>query len=80
MSFNTLLSMRVFCTVAELRSFTAAAGKLNIAHSSVSKHAAMLERRRSTPPPNRPSRDASLAETAEAYPSQARRSPESVDE
>ncbi len=77
---NTLLSMRVFCMVAELRSFTAAADKLNIAHSAVSKHVAMLERRLSSRLLNRTSRHVSLTEVGAAYLEQARRILESIDE
>lgn len=77
---NTLLSMRIFCTVAELRSFSAAAGKFNIAHSAVSKHVAMLERRLSARLLNRTSRHVSLTEVGAQYLEQARRILESVDE
>jgi DNA-binding transcriptional LysR family regulator len=80
MSTNTLLSMRIFCTVAELRSFTAAADKFNIAHSAVSKHVAMLERRLSARLLNRTSRHVSLTEIGASYLEQARRVLEAVDE
>jgi len=80
MSTNTLLSMRIFCTVAELRSFTAAADRFNIAHSAVSKHVAMLERRLSARLLNRTSRHVSLTEVGARYLEQARRVLESVDE
>lgn len=72
--------MRVFCTVAELRSFTAAADKLNLAHSAVSKHVAMLERRLSARLLNRTSRRVSLTEVGESYLEKAQRILSSIDE
>lgn len=77
---NLLQSMRVFCTVAELRSFTGAADRLNIAHSAVSKHVAMLERRLSARLLNRTSRHVSLTEAGQNYLEQARRVLDSVEE
>jgi len=77
---NILQSMRVFCTVAELRSFTGAADRLNIAHSAVSKHVAMLEQRLSARLLNRTSRHVSLTEVGEAYLDQARHILDSVEE
>jgi DNA-binding transcriptional LysR family regulator len=72
--------MRIFCTVAELSSFSAAANKLNIAHSAVSKHVAMLERRLSTRLLNRTSRRVSLTEVGARYLEQARRILDTVEE
>lgn len=72
--------MRVFCTVAELRSFTAAADRLNLAHSAVSKHVAMLERRLSARLLNRTSRRVSLTEVGESYLEKAQRILASIDE
>jgi DNA-binding transcriptional LysR family regulator len=72
--------MRIFCTVAELRSFTASAERLNMAHSAVSKHVALLERRLSARLLNRTSRHVSLTEIGEVYLQQARRILESIDE
>lgn len=77
---NLHLSMRVFCTVAELRSFTAAADKLNLAHSAVSKYVAMLERRLSARLLNRTSRRVSLTEVGESYLEKAQRILSSIDE
>lgn len=77
---NLHLSMRVFCTVAELQSFTAAAEKLNLAHSAVSKHVAMLERRLSARLLNRTSRRVSLTEVGESYFEKAQRILSSIDE
>jgi len=77
---NILLSMRIFCTVAELRSFTATADRFNMAHSAVSKHVAMLERHLSARLLNRTSRHVSLTEVGARYLEQARRILESIDE
>lgn len=77
---NILQSMRIFRTVAELRSFTAAADKLNIAHSAVSKHVAELEGRLSARLLNRTSRRVSLTEVGENYLEQARHILDSLDE
>jgi DNA-binding transcriptional LysR family regulator len=72
--------MRIFCTVAELRSFTAAADRFNMAHSAISKHVVLLERRLSARLLNRTSRHVSLTEVGELYLQQAHRILESVDE
>ena len=77
---NLLFSMRIFCTVAELRSFTAAADRFNIAHSAVSKHVAMLERHLSARLLNRTSRHVGLTEVGENYLAQAQRIIASIDE
>lgn len=77
---DVLLSMRIFCTVAELRSFSASADRLNMAHSAISKHVALLERRLSARLLNRTSRHVSLTEVGELYLQQARRILESIDE
>ncbi len=80
MSSDTLLSMRIFCAVAELRSFTAASDRFNMAHSAISKHVAMLEQRLSARLLNRTSRHVSLTEVGANYLEQARRILESIDE
>jgi DNA-binding transcriptional LysR family regulator len=72
--------MRIFCTVAELRSFTAAADRFNIAHSAVSKHVAMLERHLSARLLNRTSRHVGLTEVGEGYLEKAQRILASIDE
>jgi len=77
---DTFLSMRIFCAVAEMRSFTAAAERFNMAHSAISKHVAMLERRLSARLLNRTSRHVSLTEIGALYLQQARQILESVDE
>ena len=60
---DTLASLRVFCTVAELKSFTAAAERLAISPAMSSKHVMHLERRLGTRLFNRTSRHVSLTET-----------------
>ena len=77
---NLLLSMRIFCTVAEQRSFSAAALKHNIAHSAVSKHVAFLEQHLSARLLNRSSRRVNLTEVGASYFEQARRLVDSLDE
>ncbi|MBO9601188.1 MAG: LysR family transcriptional regulator [Novosphingobium sp.] len=72
--------MRVFCTVAELRSFTGAADRLNIAHSAVSKHVAVLERHLSARLLDRTSRRVNLTEVGETYLAEAQRILDSLDE
>jgi Bacterial regulatory helix-turn-helix protein, lysR family len=42
---GTLVSIRVFCTVAELKSFTAAAERLGLSTAMTSKHVMRLEER-----------------------------------
>jgi DNA-binding transcriptional LysR family regulator len=77
---NLLLSMRIFCTVAEHRSFSVAARKHDIAHSAVSKHVALLEQRLSARLLNRSSRRVNLTEVGASYFEQARRLVDSLDE
>ena len=42
---DTLTSLRVFCAVAELKSFSAAADRLGLSPAMVSKHVIHLEQR-----------------------------------
>lgn len=77
---DTLLSMRIFCTVAELSSFTATADRFNMAHSAISKHVAFLERRVSARLLNRTSRHVKLTEVGEAYFKDVRRILDSIDD
>ena len=77
---NLLLSMRIFCTVAEHRSFSAAATKHDIAHSAVSRHVAFLEQHLSARLLNRNSRRVELTEVGASYFEQARRLVDSLDE
>jgi DNA-binding transcriptional LysR family regulator len=77
---DTFLSMRIFCTVAELRSFTATADRFNMAHSAISKHVAFLERRLSARLLNRTSRHVSLTTVGEVYLKEVRRILASIDD
>jgi DNA-binding transcriptional LysR family regulator len=77
---NLYQSMRVFCMVAELRSFSAAADRLNLAHSAISKHVALLERRLSARLLHRTSRRVGLTEVGQIYLEQAQRILASIDE
>ncbi|ANP90541.1 hypothetical protein BA011_31965 (plasmid) [Rhizobium leguminosarum] len=53
---DTLMSLRLFCTVSELTSFTAAADHLGISPAMASKHVMQLENRLGTRLLNRTSR------------------------
>lgn len=69
---DTLLSIKVFCAVAEQRSFAAAAERLGLSPAMVSKHVMHLERRLSARLLNRTSRHVSLTEAGALYFDQAR--------
>jgi DNA-binding transcriptional LysR family regulator len=77
---DTLMSIRVFCTVAELKSFTAAADRLGVSPAMASKHVLRLEERLSARLLNRTSRHVSLTETGALYFEQARQMVEGLDE
>lgn len=77
---DTLTSLRVFCTVAELKSFTAAANRLGLSPAMASKHVIHLERRLATRLLNRTSRHVSLTETGTLYFDQARQMLDGLDE
>jgi DNA-binding transcriptional LysR family regulator len=77
---DTLVSLRVFCLVAELKSFTAAAERLGLSPAMASKHVMHLERRLATRLLNRTSRHVSLTETGALYVQQARQSLDALDE
>lgn len=64
---DTLLSMRVFRLVAELKSFAAAAERMGISPAMASKHVMHLEQRLSTRLLNRTSRHVSLSEAGAVY-------------
>lgn len=64
---DTLISIQVFCMVAELKSFVAAARRLGISQAMASKHVMHLERRLGTRLLNRTSRHLSLTETGALY-------------
>ncbi|KUF37646.1 LysR family transcriptional regulator [Xanthomonas phaseoli] len=80
MILDTMTSLRVFCTVAELRSFTAAARRLNLSPAMVSRHVAHVESRIGSRLLNRTSRHVSLTEAGALYVAQARQLIEGLDE
>jgi len=77
---DTLTSLRVFCAVAELKSFTSAAERLGISSAMASKHVMHLENRLSARLLNRTSRRVSLTETGQLYFTQAGQMLEALDE
>ncbi|MDT2022739.1 LysR family transcriptional regulator [Methylocella sp. CPCC 101449] len=77
---DTLTSLRVFCTVAELESFTAAAGRLGLSAAMTSKHVMHLEDRLGIRLLNRTSRHVSLTEAGALYLTQARQMLDGLDE
>ncbi|MDC7745530.1 MULTISPECIES: LysR family transcriptional regulator [Rhizobium] len=77
---DTLTSLRVFCTVAELKSFTSAADRLGVSPAMASKHVMQLENRLGTRLLNRTSRHVSLTETGRLYFNQTREMLERLDE
>ena len=77
---DTLVSIRVFCTVAEFKSFTAAAERLGVSPAMTSKHVMHLEERLSARLLNRTSRHVSLTETGALYFEQARQMLDGLDE
>ncbi|ANP90604.1 MULTISPECIES: LysR family transcriptional regulator [Rhizobium] len=77
---DTLMSLRLFCTVSELTSFTAAADRLGISPAMASKHVMQLENRLGTRLLNRTSRRVSLTETGWLYFYQAKQLLEGLDE
>jgi DNA-binding transcriptional LysR family regulator len=77
---DTLLSMKIFLLVAELKSFAAAAARLGISPAMVSKHVMYLEERLSTRLLNRTSRRVSLSESGTLYFEQSRQLLETLEE
>jgi DNA-binding transcriptional LysR family regulator len=77
---DTLTSLRVFCAVAELKSFTAAAERLGLSPAMASKHIMHLESRLGTRLLNRTSRHVSVTETGLLYFNQARQTLDGLDE
>lgn len=77
---DTLTSLRVFCTVADLKSFTAAADRLGISPAMASKHVMQLESRLGTRLLNRTSRRVSLTESGALYFNQTKQMLEGLDE
>ncbi len=77
---DTLVSIRVFCQVAELKSFAAAADRLGLSPAMASKHVMELERRLSTRLLNRTSRRVGLTEAGQVYFDQVRPMLDALDE
>jgi len=77
---DTLTSLRVFCTVAELKNFTAAADRLGLSPAMASKHVMHLEKRLGSRLLNRTSRSVSMTETGTLYFNQARLLLDGLDE
>lgn len=77
---DTLLSLRVFCMVAEHKSFAAAANRLGLSPAMASKHVQHLESRVGARLLNRTSRHVSLTETGQLYVDQARPMLEGLDD
>lgn len=77
---DTILSLHVFCLVAEHKSFTVAANRLNLSTAMASKHIHHLEGRVGARLLNRTSRHVSLTETGQLYFSQIRPMLERLDE
>ncbi|SFO10400.1 DNA-binding transcriptional regulator, LysR family [Candidatus Pantoea varia] len=77
---DTLISIRVFCAIAELKSFTTAAERLGLSPAMASKHIAHLENRLSTRLLNRTSRHVSMTESGLLYFNQVRLMLDGLDE
>ena len=77
---DTLTSLRVFCAVAEFKSFTAAAERLGLSAAMASKHIMHLENRLGTRLFNRTSRHVSVTETGMLYFNQTRQMLDGLDE
>jgi len=77
---DSLTSLRVFCLVAELKSFTAAADRLGLSPAMTSKHVAHLEHRLGARLLNRTSRRVSLTESGALYVQQVRQLLDGLEE
>ncbi|MGY5811049.1 LysR substrate-binding domain-containing protein [Rhizobium sp. LEGMi198b] len=77
---DTLTSLRVFCAVAELKSFTVAADRLGLSPAMASKHVMHLESRLGTRLLNRTSRHVSMTESGMLYFNQTRQMLDGLDE
>lgn len=77
---DTLTSVRVFCLVAELKSFTAAARRLGLSPAVGSKHVMHLENRLGTRLLNRTSRRVSATEAGQLYYVHAKQMLDGLDE
>jgi DNA-binding transcriptional LysR family regulator len=77
---DKLTSLRVFCTVAELKSFTAAAARLGLSPAMASKHLTHLESTLGARLLNRTSRHVSLTEIGALYFNRTRPMLDGLDE
>jgi len=77
---DTLVSLRVFVTVAEMRSFSGAAARLGMSVAMVSKHVMHLEGRISARLLNRTSRSVSMTEAGRLYLAHACQAIEGIDQ
>src|SRR3569833_1807591 len=77
---DTMTSLRVFCSVAELNSFSAAAKRLDLSPAMASKHIIHLESRLGIRLVNRTSRRVSLTEPGLLYFNQVKLSLDGLDE
>ena len=77
---DTLTSLRVFCRVAELKSFTGAAERLDMSPTMASRHVRYLEDRLGTRLLNRTSRHVSLTESGSLYFNQAKQTIEALED
>lgn len=77
---DMLMSLKVFCAVAELKSFTAAARRLGLSPAMTSKHVLHLEGRLGNRLLNRTSRHVSLTEAGLLYFNQVRPMMDGLDE
>lgn len=75
-----MTSLRVFCMVADLKSFAAAAKRLDLSPAMASKHVMRLESRLGNRLLNRTSRHVSLTEAGALYFNQAKQMLEGLDE
>lgn len=74
------MSLRVFCSVAELKSFSVAAERLGLSPAMASKHVMYLESRVGSRLLNRTSRHVSMTEAGMLYFTQAKQLIEGLDE
>ena len=77
---DTMTSLRVFCSVAELKSFSAAAKRLDLSPAMASKHVLHLENRLGIRLLNRTSRRVSLTEPGLLCFNQAKQTLDGLDE
>jgi DNA-binding transcriptional LysR family regulator len=77
---DQLTALHAFCRVVEAGSFSAAAAKLNVSHTVMSKHVRQLESMLGAQLLNRTTRKLSLTEAGKTYYERARRIVDELDE